>query len=76
MSDLFDQTKVVIDLYIKSSDTFIKLSLVVIAASVAFPTKEWPSSFAPPHTAPSIMASSDGFGWIWLFISVLGDPSA
>jgi len=48
LSNSFDQTKVVIDLYIKSSDSFVKLALAVLAGSVAFPTKEWPSDLVPP----------------------------
>jgi hypothetical protein len=48
MSDSFDQTKAVIDLYIKSSDSFIKLSLAVLAASVAFPTKDCPPDLILP----------------------------
>ena len=62
MSDSFDQTKAVIDLYIKSSDSFIKLALAVLAASVAFPTKDWPS-----HEIPSVVLLA---AWILLLISV------
>jgi hypothetical protein len=36
------------DLYIKSSDSFIKLALAVLAGSVAFPTKDWPPNLVPP----------------------------
>ncbi len=62
MSDSFDQTKAVIDLYIKSSDSFIKLALAVLAASVAFPTKDWPPGLTPPVV---LLAA-----WFLLLISV------
>jgi hypothetical protein len=48
VSKPFEQTKAVIELYIRSSDSFIKLALAVLAASVAFPTKDWPAHFRPP----------------------------
>ena len=59
MSNSFDQTKSVIDLYIKSSDSFIKLTLAVLGATVAFPTRE---NFIPPVVLL--------FAWLLLLLSV------
>jgi hypothetical protein len=61
MSQSFDQTKAVVDLYINSSDSFIKLALAVLAASVGFPSK-WAPGDAPPAALLT--------GWILLLASV------
>ena len=73
MSDSFDQMKAVIDLYIKSSDSFIKIALVVIAASVAFPTKEWPVGFTPPTLlllSWFLLLASVGFGCLYQYLAI------
>src|SRR5262245_28216296 len=62
MSQSFDQMKAVIDLYTKSSDSFIKLALAVLAASVAFPTRDWPLHVVPPPTLVT--------AWVLLLASV------
>ena len=58
----FDQTKAVIDLYMRSSDSFIKLALAVLGVSIAFPTKD-----SLPHLgAPLLLLPA----WVFLLLSV------
>jgi len=58
----FDQATAVIGMYTKSSDSFIKLALAVLAASVAFPTKDW-----VPHSGVPLLLLA---AWTILFVSV------